>query len=100
MKSKDVQNIVLSKYQNGDTPTEIYHDLNGGCWFNNNQKVVPDDSSIWYYQIIKSTRPSTHCENQGKHSDSEEPFTPQRKASQPKNYRWSLISLKEVSGEY
>ncbi|CAF1494370.1 unnamed protein product [Adineta ricciae] len=30
MKSKDVQNIVLSKYQNGDTPTEIYRDLNGG----------------------------------------------------------------------
>jgi hypothetical protein len=30
MKSKDLQNIVLSKYQNGDTPTKIYHDLNGG----------------------------------------------------------------------
>ncbi|CAF0883256.1 unnamed protein product [Rotaria sordida] len=29
MKSKDLQNIVLSKYQNGDTPTKIYHDLNG-----------------------------------------------------------------------
>ncbi|CAF1341402.1 unnamed protein product [Adineta ricciae] len=30
MKSKDLQNVVLSKYQKGDTPTEIYHDLNGG----------------------------------------------------------------------
>lgn len=30
MKSKDLQNIVLSKYKNGDTPTEICHDLNGG----------------------------------------------------------------------
>ena len=29
MKSKDLQNVVLSKYQNGDTPTEIYHDLSG-----------------------------------------------------------------------
>ena len=27
MKSKDLQNAVLSKYQNGDTPTKIYHDL-------------------------------------------------------------------------
>ena len=30
MKSKDVQNIVLLKYQNGDTPTEIHRHLNGG----------------------------------------------------------------------
>ena len=29
MKSKDLQNIVLSKYQKGDIPTEIHHDLNG-----------------------------------------------------------------------
>ncbi len=30
MKSKDLQRIVLSKYQNGDTPTKIFRDLNGG----------------------------------------------------------------------
>ncbi|CAM4981834.1 unnamed protein product [Rotaria socialis] len=30
MKSEDLQNIVLSKYQNGDTPTKIFRDLNGG----------------------------------------------------------------------
>ena len=24
-----LQNVVLSKYQNGDTPTKIYHDLSG-----------------------------------------------------------------------
>ena len=29
MKSTDLQNVVLSKYQNGDTPTKIYHDLSG-----------------------------------------------------------------------
>ena len=28
MKSKD--HVVLSKYQNGDNPTKIYRDLNGG----------------------------------------------------------------------
>ena len=27
MKSKDLQNIVLSKYQNGDTAGKIYRDL-------------------------------------------------------------------------
>ena len=30
MKSKDLQKVVLSKYQNGDNPTKIYRDLNGG----------------------------------------------------------------------
>ena len=30
MKSKDLQNIILSKYQKGDTPTEIHRCLNGG----------------------------------------------------------------------
>ena len=30
MKSKDLQKIVLSKYQNGNTSTKIYRDLNGG----------------------------------------------------------------------
>ncbi|CAF3343269.1 unnamed protein product [Rotaria socialis] len=30
MKSKDLQNILLSKYQNGDTPTKMFRDLNGG----------------------------------------------------------------------
>ena len=30
MKSKDLQKVVLSKYQNGDTQTKIHRDLNGG----------------------------------------------------------------------
>ena len=30
MKSKDLQNMVLSKYQNGDAPTKICRDLNSG----------------------------------------------------------------------
>ena len=30
MKSKDIQMVVLSKYQNGHTTTRIHRDLNGG----------------------------------------------------------------------
>jgi hypothetical protein len=30
MKSKDLQNLVLSKCQNGDTPIKNFRDLNGG----------------------------------------------------------------------
>ena len=29
MKSKDLQNLVLSKYKNSDGPTQIFRDLNG-----------------------------------------------------------------------
>ena len=29
MKSKDVQKIVQSKYEKDETPSEVYHDLNG-----------------------------------------------------------------------
>ena len=29
MKGKDLQKVVLSKYQNGDTTTKIHRDLNG-----------------------------------------------------------------------
>ena len=29
MKSKDFQNLVLSKYQNGDGPTKIFREFNG-----------------------------------------------------------------------
>ena len=32
MRSKDLQNIILSKYQEGDTPTEIHRHLNSGIW--------------------------------------------------------------------
>ena len=30
MESKDLQNIVFSKYRNGDGPTKIFHDLSEG----------------------------------------------------------------------
>ena len=43
MKSKDLQNIVLSNYQKGDTPTEIHRHLNGESSFSNDEKVVPND---------------------------------------------------------
>ena len=49
MKSKDFQNLVLSKYQNGDGSTKIFRDFNGSVslrtierWY----KVVRDAGSI------------------------------------------------------
>ena len=41
MKSKDLQNVVLSKYQNGDTTTKIHRDLNGGIGLTTIKTAVP-----------------------------------------------------------
>ena len=46
MKSKDLQKVVLSKYQNSDNPTKIDRDLNGGIGLRNNRMVVPNDPPI------------------------------------------------------
>ena len=37
MKSKDIQTVVKTKYQNGDGPAKIYRDLAGVVSFTNNQ---------------------------------------------------------------
>ena len=47
MKRKDLQNGVLSKYQNDDTPTKIYHDLSGAIGL---RTIKP------WCQIIRQTR--------------------------------------------
>ena len=46
MNSKELRNIVLSKYQNGDTPTDIPHDLNGG--------ISLATIKRWYQMIYQS----------------------------------------------
>ena len=46
MKSKDLQNVVLSKYQNGDTPTIVYHDLSGAIGLR---------TIKWWFQMICQT---------------------------------------------
>ena len=51
MKSKDLQNIVLSKYQKGDTPTEIHPHLNGG--------ISLATIKAWYPMIRRSATRGT-----------------------------------------
>ena len=46
MQSKDLPNIVLSKYQNGVTPTKIYHDLSSAIGL----RTVK-----WWYEMIGQT---------------------------------------------
>ena len=48
MKSKDLQSIVLSKYQAGDIPTQIYRHFNGG--------ISLATIKIWY-QMTRQSNP-------------------------------------------
>ena len=64
-KSKDFQNLVLSKYQNGDEATKVFRDLNGSISPRTNEwwcKAVRDSGSI------KSTGSSENHSNKGIHS--------------------------------
>ena len=81
MKSKDLQKVGLSKYHNGHKTTKIHRDLNGWDWFNNNQTVVTNNTSVWLYQIVKSTRWSTFRNNEGQNIQKvKHPFTPKEKS--------------------
>ena len=46
MKIKDLQNVVLSQYQKGDSPTEMHLDLNDG--------ISLATIKSWYYIIHQS----------------------------------------------
>ena len=41
MKSEDLQNIVLSKYNSGDQPQQIFRDLNGSLVWRTVQRWEP-----------------------------------------------------------
>ena len=64
MQSKDLQNIVLSKYQNGVTPTKIYHDLSSAIGL---RKIKWWCEMIDQTGTIKSTRLSTFGEDESKY---------------------------------
>ena len=95
MKSKDLQKIVLSKYQNGDNPTRIYRDLNGGI----DRTVVPNDPPIWLCQIVKSTRWFTFRKNKGQYSKGKTPFTSKEKSISSKTINGTPVFPREVFGE-
>ena len=48
MKSKNLQNVVLSKYQNGDILTKICHDLSSAIGLRTIAKLV---SSVYQVHI-------------------------------------------------
>ena len=51
MKSKDLQNIIFSKYQKGDTPTEIHLHLNDG--------IILETIKSWYEMTRQSATRNT-----------------------------------------
>ena len=65
MKSKDLQKVGLSKYQNGQTTTKIHRHLNGGIGLTTIKRwrqMIRHSGSI---QIVKFTRWPTFRKNEG-----------------------------------
>ena len=59
MKSKDLQNIVLSKYNSGDHPRKIFRDLNGGLALSTVQRwceMIDKYAAINLYKPPGNTR--------------------------------------------
>ena len=68
MKSKEMQNLVLSKYNNSDRPTKIFRDLNGVISLATIErwcKMIQTDGSI---NLRKSPRSRKNHSNKGGHS--------------------------------
>ena len=74
MKSKDLQKLVLSKYENGDGPSKIFNGINGVvgfCTINQWCKMIRETD------LIQLTRPSGRpmiSSNKGEHSKSQKPI--------------------------
>ena len=95
MKCKDLQKVVLSKYQNSDNPTKIYRDLNDGI----DRTVVPNDPPIWLCQIVRSNRWFTFRKNKGQYSKGKTSFTPKEKSISSKIINGARVFPREVFGE-
>jgi transposase len=97
MKSKDLQKVVLSKYQTGDTPTQIYHDLNGGVGLRTIER--------WCQMIRRSgsielsSPPGFPRLVRTKENIQKVKYRLRRKKYRLEKYRWGLIFPKEVFGE-
>ena len=97
-KSKELQKIVFSKYQNGDTSTKIYRDLNGGFGLTTIKRwcqVIRRSGSIQLSSPPSDLRIIRTKANIQKINNL---FTPKKIEYQLEDYRWSLISLQQVSG--
>ncbi|CAF1679419.1 unnamed protein product, partial [Adineta ricciae] len=49
MKTKDLQKLVLSKYQDGQSCLKIYDDLHGTVGISTLREMVQNDPGDWLY---------------------------------------------------
>ena len=64
MKSKDMQKVVLSKYEKRDGATKILQDLNGTVSLFDDQTMVQWNPRNRLYQLIQTTWSSNNNSNQ------------------------------------
>ncbi|CAF1564073.1 unnamed protein product [Rotaria magnacalcarata] len=99
MKSEDLQNIVLSKYQNGDTPTKNFRDLNGGIDLRTIKRWC--QMILQSVSITLSSLPGCPRLARTKGNIRKVKNRLRRKTEyQLENCQWSSIFPKEVLGEY
>ena len=98
MKSKDLQKVVLSKYQKGDTPKQIYHDLNGGLGLRTIERWC---QMIWRSGTITLSKPpgGPRLARTKENIQKVKNRLRRKKRCQLEKYRWSLTYPKEVFGE-
>ena len=99
MKSKDLQKVVLSKYHNGDTPTKIHGDLNGGIGLRTIKRWcqrIRQSGSIKSSSAPGSPR---FARTKGNIQKVKHRLRRKKSVYQLENYRWSLVFPREVFGE-
>ena len=100
MKSKDLQNIVLSKYQKCDIPTEIHRQLNGETSLASIEKwcqTIRQSGSIQLLDIRATPRLVRALK---RISDKSKAVCAENRRCQMENFQWSSVFLKQVSDKY
>ena len=98
MKSKDLQNVVLSKYQKSDTPKQTYHHLNGGLGLRTIERwcqMIRRLGTITLSKPLDGPRLARTRENIQKVKNR----LRRKKRRQLEKYRWTLTYPKEVFGK-
>ena len=98
MKSKDLQKVVLSKYQNGDTPTKIHRDLNGGIGLRTIKRWCQMIRRSGSVKLSSPPGGPRFARTKGNIQKVKHRLR-RKKRCQLEKYRWSLTYPKEVFGE-
>ena len=99
MKSKDLQKVVLSKYQNGDNPTKIYRDLNGGIGLRTIKRWCQMIRRSGPVKLSSPSGGSRFARTKGNIQKVKHRLPPKEKSISSKTIDGALVFPREVFGE-